>query len=88
MGSVGLIAERRAIAARLLALLLPVVVLAGSASAMAAPPPSPKLVTTDPESTATSPANTLTPAILGEAEPEDGIIKESAPLGEWPVLFS
>jgi hypothetical protein len=28
------------------------------------------------------------PAVLGEAEPEDGIIKESAPASGWPVLFS
>jgi hypothetical protein len=29
----------------------------------------------------------LTPAILGEAEPEDGIIKTSFPIGERPVWF-
>jgi hypothetical protein len=81
-------AKGRAIVARLLACLVPVVVLAGGTSALAASPPSPKLVTTDPVSTADAPAGSATPAVLGEAEPEDGIIRESLPIGEWPVMFS
>jgi hypothetical protein len=71
-----------------LAFLVPVIVLVWAASAMAAEPPSPKLVMTDPDSSSTEPAASLAPAVLGEAEPEDGIIRESAPASGWPLLFS
>jgi hypothetical protein len=82
------IAKRRAMTARLLAFFLCSFVLTFSASALAAVPPSPKLVTTNPPSTETTPALSITPLILGEAEPEDGIIRESAPVSGRPVLFS
>jgi hypothetical protein len=81
--------ERRAVAARLLAFLVPVFVLGCTASAVAAAPPAPRLVTTNPPSTEAAPAVSVTPLVLGEAEPEDGIIRESAPVGRrWPVLFA
>jgi hypothetical protein len=40
----------------------------------------PRLVTTNPLSSAAEPANSLTPTILGEAEPGDIIVVESYPL--------
>ncbi len=82
------IAKRRAIAARLLTCALPpLVVMAGAASAAAAPP-TPRLVTTNPASAASAPAESLTPAILGEAEPEDGIIIEAFPSASGPLAGS
>jgi len=53
--------------------------MAGNASA--AEPDMPLLVTTNPRSSAEAPATSLTPTILGEAEPEDIIVIESYPLG-------
>jgi hypothetical protein len=71
--------KRRALVARLLACVVPVCLLA-AASASAAPPVlSPTLVTTDPPSSAMQPAQSLTPTIIGEAEPEDIVIIESVP---------
>jgi hypothetical protein len=50
------------------------------ASASAAPPVvAPRLVVTNPRSSATEPAQSLTPTIIGEAEPEDIVIIESFP---------
>jgi hypothetical protein len=73
------IPKRRALVARLLACVLPVAVaLVGSASAAAAPV-APRLVTTDPTSSEEATANFTLPSILGEAEPEDGIILKSMP---------
>jgi hypothetical protein len=67
--------------ARLLACALPLAfALVGSASATAAPPLAPHLVTTDPPSTEEATANLTLPSILGEAEPEDGVILKSMPL--------
>ena len=66
-------------AARLLACVVPVVVvLAGGASAVAAPL-APRLVTTNPPSSVGATANSTSPSILGEAEPEDEIILKSVP---------
>jgi hypothetical protein len=73
------ISERRAIAARLLACVVPLF-LFGAGSASAAVPDVPRLVTTNPTSSAEAPAMSLTPTILGEAEPEDIIVIESFPL--------
>jgi hypothetical protein len=53
--------------------------LVGTASAFAAPVP-PFLVTTNPPSSEGSTASSTTPAILGEAEPEDGVILKRGPL--------
>jgi hypothetical protein len=72
--------RRRAIVARLLACVLPAFLfVAGTASAAA--PDVPRLVTTNPGSSLAEPATSLTPTILGEAEPEDIIVIESFPLG-------
>lgn len=66
-------------AARLLVCVVPVVLFtAGSASA-ASSVLSPTLVTTDPASSAAEPAQSLTPTIIGEAEPEDIVIIEAFP---------
>jgi hypothetical protein len=71
--------KRRAIVARLLACALPVSLsLFGSASAAAAPV-APVLVTTNPPSSEDATAASTSPAILGEAEPEDGIILKRTP---------
>lgn len=73
--------ERRAIAARLSACLVPIALLLSLAVPNAtAAPVAPRLVTTNPGSTEPSPATSLTPAVLGEAEPEDGIIIERFPI--------
>ncbi len=67
--------------ARLLACALPLAfALVASAVATAAPPLAPRLVTTDPPSSEEATANVITPSILGEAEPEDGVILKSMPL--------
>jgi hypothetical protein len=72
--------KRRAIAARLLVCLLPFAVAALlSATAQAAPPKAPRLVSTNPASSADTPASSTTPSIIGEAEPEGGIIIDSYP---------
>ena len=44
-----------------------------------AAPISPKLLGTNPPSTAASPATSTTPLVLGEAEPEDGIVISAVP---------
>jgi hypothetical protein len=68
------ILKRRALVARLLPCVVPVaMVVAGSASASAAPV-APFLVATNPPSSEGATATSTSPAILGEAEPEDGII--------------
>jgi hypothetical protein len=75
------ILKRRALMARLLTCVVPfVVALIGVASALAAPPMTPHLVTTDPPSSEEAAANFTLPSILGEAEPEDGVILKSMPL--------
>jgi hypothetical protein len=80
--------ERRAISARLSACVLVAfsMALCIVSTAAAAAPPAPRLVTTNPGSTEGSPATSVTPAVLGEAEPEDGIIIESVRLGARAVL--
>ena len=82
--------RRRASLARLLLCLVPfvAVIAGGTTSAAAAQPVSPKLLTTNPASSAIAPASSVTPSVLGEAEPEDGIIIESirgygAPQSWW-----
>lgn len=62
--------KRRALAARLLACVVPVFLFV-AAGASAAVPDAPRLVATSPFSSATEPAGSLTPTILGEAEPEE-----------------
>jgi hypothetical protein len=68
---------------------MPVALLAVIAATAAAAPSIPKLVTTNPESSQSAPATSLTPAILGEAEPGDEVILEAfpfeAPWGSGPV---
>src|SRR5882757_598653 len=74
------IPKRRALVARLLACAAPAALaLVGTASASAAPV-APFLVTTNPPSSEQATATSTSPAILGEAEPEDGIILKRAPL--------
>jgi hypothetical protein len=73
------ISKRRALVARLLACAVPVTAaLVGSASAAAAPV-APHLVTTNPPSSEEASASSLTPTIIGEAEPEDGVILKRSP---------
>jgi hypothetical protein len=73
------IPKRRALVARLLACAVPVALaLVGSASASAAAV-APSLVATDPPSSEEATATSTSPTILGEAEPEDGIILKRAP---------
>lgn len=79
--------KRRAVAARLLAYLIPVAFALTATSASAAERPvTPILIGTNPPSSAEGPAGSLTPVILGESEPV--IIKESAPFGVGGVLSS
>jgi hypothetical protein len=66
--------------ARLLACVVPVFLFTAG-NALAAAPDVPRLVTTNPASSAEAPANSLTPTILGEAEPGDIIVIEAYPLG-------
>jgi uncharacterized membrane protein YgcG len=75
------VAKRRASAARLLACLVPIgcALAGGNIAAADAAPVAPKLVTTNPTSSHAAPATVVTPSVLGEAEPEDGIIIESYP---------
>jgi hypothetical protein len=79
--------ERRAIAARLLVCLVPAGVLLGGggiASASAAAPKVPKLVVTNPTSTPEATATSVTPRVLGEAEPDEEIITDAFPgEGGW-----
>lgn len=77
MTAVG-ITKRRALVARLLACAVAVLLFAAG-TASAAAPDVPRLVTTSPSSSAQAPAQSLTPTILGEAEPEDIIVIESFP---------
>jgi uncharacterized membrane protein YgcG len=74
------ILKRRALVARLLACAVPVVLVLGGAASATATPVAPYLVTTNPPSSEGATAISTTPAILGEAEPEDGIILKRAPL--------
>jgi len=78
MTTVG-IPKRRAIVARLLACAVPFFLFA-AATASAAEPDTPRLVTTNPPSSAESPATSLTPTIVGEAEPKEIVVIESYPL--------
>ncbi len=55
------------------------VVLVFTSVASAASPKSPKLLGSDPASSASAPATSTSPSIVGEAEPEDGIIIERTP---------
>lgn len=65
--------------ARLLACAVPAAAaLVGTASASAAPV-APRLVITNPPSSEGATASSTSPAILGEAEPEDGIIIKRSP---------
>lgn len=77
--------RRRAIAARLLACALPAFLFAAG-TASAAEPDVPRLVSTNPPSSAVEPATSLTPTIRGEAEPGDIVVVESRPLGA-PLLM-
>jgi hypothetical protein len=75
------ITKRRAIAARLLAFLLPVLILGVQVASADATPLAPRLLSTDPPSSEVATANFTLPSILGEAEPEDGVILKSFPVG-------
>jgi hypothetical protein len=75
------ITKRRAIAARLLVFLLPVVALGVPVASASGAPATPKLVVTDPVSSQEEPANFTLPSVIGEAEPEDGVILEGVPIG-------
>jgi len=82
----GGVSKRRAIAARLLACLVPVALcMTTTANAAAERPVPPILTGTNPPSSAEAPASSLTPSVLGESEPV--IIKESAPLGVRQALI-
>jgi hypothetical protein len=76
--------DRRAIVARLsLCIVITVLMLlVASAGAHAAAPISPKILETSPASSHVSPASTTTPLVLGEAEPEDGVVIQ----GTGPLL--
>jgi hypothetical protein len=87
------IAKRRAIAARLLALLFPLAFAFGvPITSAASAPVAPWLLVTDPVSSQAEPASITSPSVFGEAEPEEGIIRESFPLaldsGLGPVTSS
>jgi hypothetical protein len=72
------VAKRRAIAARLLACCCPIVICWVVIAQAAAVPLAPKLNEMTPASTAGAPAFSMTPSVLGEAEPDE-IITTSAP---------
>lgn len=55
-----------------------------ASAASAAAPNVPQLVTTNPASSASAPAASLTPTIIGEAEPEDGVV-EAVPFAVDPL---
>jgi hypothetical protein len=75
--------------ARLLVFLLPVLAFGVPVASASAAPATPNLVLTDPSSSQEEPANVTSPSVLGEAEPEDGVILEGVPrrfeLGIGPV---
>jgi hypothetical protein len=74
------VVERRAFTARLSLFAVPLAGLALFAgTADAAAPATPKLLDTNPTSSAQATATTTTPSVLGEAEPEEGIIIEGYP---------
>lgn len=73
------IIKRRAVVARLSASLLSVLVFGVPVASASAAPATPKLVVTDPPSSQEEPANFTLPSVLGEAEPEDGVILEGVP---------
>lgn len=62
-----------------MAYVLPFAVLLLSTASAAAAPVAPRLVLTDPPSSATASASITLPSILGEAEPGDGVILKRAP---------
>jgi hypothetical protein len=75
------VAKRRAIAARLLALFFAV---AGSAALIASParaekPLAPLITATNPASSEAAPAISTTPQMIGEGEPETGVIISRGP---------
>jgi hypothetical protein len=79
--------ERRANLARLSMCLLlsaTIALLFAVSVAQAAAPPVPSLTRTDPTSSEASPATTTTPLVLGEAEPENGVITEVVTSSEIP----
>jgi hypothetical protein len=67
-------------AARLLVFLLPVAGFGVPVASASAAPATPKLVVTDPPSSQEAPANVILPSVIGEAEPEDGVILEGVPV--------
>lgn len=67
--------------ARLLGFVVPFFLFSVGGASAAPPVVSPRLVVTSPQSSATEPAQSLTPTIIGEAEPEDIVIIESFPFG-------
>jgi hypothetical protein len=70
-------AKRRAGSARLLAFLLPAAMataLFAAPTARAEKPVAPLIATTNPVSSAATPAQSTTPLVIGDAEPEGGII--------------
>jgi hypothetical protein len=73
------LSKRRATAARLFVFLFPLLVSGFVAADALAVPATPKLVLTNPTSSEEAPASSTSPAVRGEAEPEDGIILERAP---------
>lgn len=74
-------------AARLSARLLPVLALAVglffSAASAQAKPLAPKLTGTSPPSTEAASANSTTPHILGEGEPEEEVVTRAHPFASW-----
>jgi hypothetical protein len=80
------ILKRRALVARLLTCAVPfAIALTGTASAYAKPV-APFLVTTNPPSSEEATAASTSPAILGEAEPEDGIILKRTPFSTGALV--
>lgn len=80
MGSSSQAVERRALAARLLVCLLAALSVGIFASSEArAALVSPKILGTNPVSTTEAPANTTTPLVFGEGEPEDGVVISGVP---------
>lgn len=75
----GISIKRRALVARLLVVLLPVLAVGVPVASAGAVPVAPWLGVTDPVSSQNEPASITMPSVLGEAEPEEGIIRERFP---------
>jgi hypothetical protein len=69
-----------------LVFLLPALVFGVLVASASAAPATPKLVVTDPPSSQEAPANAILPSVIGEAEPEDGVILEGLPIHFGSVI--